>query len=422
MTENILRENITNGINFTSVIDERFKTNRISANIIVPLTLENASSNSLLLFLLRKSYKDCPDFTQFNKKMSELYGSFIDFDVRKIGDNQVLNLSVTYIDDKYALDNENLTKELTDILCNIILNPALDNGKFKESEIELEKNSLINTIESELNDKRTYALNRLENIMFDGESYGLNKYGTCENVANVTNQSLLLEYDTLIKSAQFEILFVGCGNFNISKQIITEKFSNITRENVYKINNEISEKVLDVKNVTEKMNVAQSKLVMGFRFNNNINLDAARVMVALFGGSPSSKLFLNVREKLSLCYYCAARFDRIKNVMIVDSGVENQNVDKAKDEILHQLDLIKQGEFTSQELEFAKLSLSNSFNTVNDSVTSIEVWYLGQIFNNTNKSPQETSKKIFEITTDQVISVAKNISLDTVYLLTSEEK
>lgn len=420
---NCRRTRIGDGIWFNSVVDGRYKTNRISVSLILPLERETASVNALIPGVLRKGTKSCPDFTEFSKKLAMFYGMRVGYGVTAVGDCQVMTLSADVIDDSYALNAEPLLKEAGRILAEVVLEPVMEEGAFRETDIELEKQSLIDLIESEINEKRYYALNRAMSVLCAGEPAGVNKYGYIEDVKKISPRSAAEAYAGLLETARIEVMFVGCGDPNQAKQILEQAFSGIKR-NPRRFDVFTVKKEAVLKEETDRMNVAQSKLVLGFRTAvrpDDEAIDAVRLMLALYGGTPSSKLFLNVREKMSLCYYCAARPNVSKGLAFVDCGVEHQNIEKAKAEILRQLDCIRNGEFTEEELQHAKLSMVNSFRSVGDSAGAVEGWYLSQVLYGTQNSPEAEAEKIAGISRDAVIQAAVNMKLDTVYLLTAED-
>ena len=287
----------------------------------------------------------------------------------------------------------------------------------------MEKQSLIDFIESEINETRQYALNRAMSVLCADEPAGVNKYGYIEDVKKITPASATEAYHTLIKTARVEIMFVGCGNPAEAVEIFRNAFAKTERTPAVFSPFAIT-RLTTLKEETDRMNVAQSKLVLGFCTDtapDDNSLDTMRLMLALYGGTPSSKLFLNVREKLSLCYYCAARPNVSKGIAFVDCGVEHANIEKAKEEILHQLDCIKKGEFTDEELDHAKLSMINSFRSVGDSPAAVESWYLAQVLYNTTRSPEMEAERISAVTRNEIIEAAKKMKLAAVYLLTGED-
>ncbi|MDY3988225.1 MAG: insulinase family protein [Massilioclostridium sp.] len=417
------REKIAEGVYFNSIIDKRFKTNRISVNLFLKLDKETATAYAVLPFLLRKGCATCPDFTELNKKLMGLYGAFLGADVRKIGDSQVLNLSISCLDDAYALEQEPLTQQASSILADILLKPAFVEGKFKEDDLKVEKQNLTDLIQSEINDKRSYAIGRLTELMCADEPYGINKYGSIEQAEKLDAEAVTAAYQKMLQTADIQIMYVGSGDHRIALNAFREAFAGVSRENVYQPDTTAGNEVGEVREHTDTFQVAQSKLVLGFRTGSTPQDDhGMRLMTALFGGTPFSKLFLNVRERLSLCYYCAARLDRIKGIVLVDCGVETENIEKAREEILAQLTSLQNGEFTDEELENTKLSLINSMKTVGDSPSYVEVWYLSQICYNTQNTPQNEIDLENKVTRDEVIAAAKQVKLDTVYVLTGKQE
>ncbi len=406
---------------FNSIIDKRYKTNRISVSLVLPLQKQTASLHALIPSLLRKGTRSCPDFTEFNKRLSMLYGAYLGYGVSAIGDCQVMTLSASVIDDAYSLEGEPLLQQISLLLADTLLDPALENGVFRTEDVRLEKQSLIDLIESEINEKRHYALNRAIEILCAGEPAGISKHGYVEDVEAITPESVTAAYRKLIETARIEIIFVGCGDPTSAAESFRAAFQAVKRTPVSFDTLSIKATVDTIKEETDRMSVNQSKLVLGFRTGTaptDERLNALRLMIALYGGTPSSKLFLNVREKLSLCYYCAARPNVSKGIAFVDCGVEHDNIEKAKNEILHQLDQLRAGAFTDEDLRFARLSMVNSFRSAGDSAASIEGWYLSQLLYGTERSPEMEAEAINAVSREDVIAAAKQMRLDTIYLLT----
>lgn len=426
MGNRLNREKIAQNVYFSSVTDSRYKTNRISVNLMLPLRKETATANALLSSMLRKSGAEYENFMTISKKLSDLYGAYLDSDVLKIGENQGLSLYITAIDDRYALNHEPLTTECARLLCSLLLKPNIKNGAFNEKELEVEKQVLIDEIESEINEKRSYAVMQCSKSMCEGERFAIPRYGYKDDVPSITAESLVKTYQDAVSSALVEVFFTGCGSPDAAKKIFVDAFQEISRGEDYRLSTEVIREVKQVKEVTEQLDVAQSKLVLGFRAGSDISDNdknlAALLMVAIYGSTPSSKLFLNVREKLSLCYYCAARYDRYKGILMVDCGIEAGNMRKAKNEILKQLEEMQNGNITADELHHALLAIKNGYRAVFDSTKSVETYYLGQIFSGTTYDPEEVLAQLEGITFEAVQNAAQRIKLDTVYFLTGEKQ
>lgn len=415
----LISEKLFDNIRFHTVREERFKTFRLSACFYVPLSADTGSSYALLTRILLRTCEKYPDFTALSKKLSALYGATLSADVFKAGDRLGLLFSVSGLDDRYALENESVSRELSELLCEIIFCPKLTDGLFDESELVHAKRELIDMIDSEFNDKRIYALQRATAVMCAGEPFAAPRLGTKEQVQAITAKELYAAWQQLISTARVEIFYVGESAPDQAKDTFRQFFSQINRENV-SLSNTIVRKADTVKNESEEMELSQSKMILGFRTDcaePDGDVTACRLMTAVLGGTAHSKLFNNVREKLSLCYYCAARYNRTKGILTVDSGVETDNIEKAKEAILKEIEDMKNGVITDFEIESAKMSVINSFHEMNDSAASIEGWYLSQTFDKEMLSVAALSEKISAVTKDDIIRAAKKLTLDTVYVL-----
>ncbi len=416
----IEQRSVCDGVNFRSIKDTKFKTVRMSVNFMLPIQKSTAASNALLPFLLSRASREYPDFTKLGERLAELYGASINADVQKLGDVQLLSLSASGIADRYSLSGESISTELSKLLCSIIFDPPFEKGLFPQDGFDQEKRQTLELIDSEYNDKRTYAKQRCEEIMCAGEPYGINRYGSKDAINNLKREELSDAWQYLIKNAKIEIMVLGDCDPTLVFEGFYNAFKNLNKTSTVACPTKNIKKADKVKDIVEKMDVAQSKLVLGFRTSAAIpdaEVEAVKLMIALFGGTPSSKLFLNVREKLSLCYYCSAQYNSMKGMMLVQSGVETKNVDRAKQEILFQLDEIRKGNFNEDEVNAAKLSICNSYRSVSDSLGSLEVWYLSQTFANQIKRPEEAAAIINAVTRQEIIDAANHVTLDTVYRL-----
>ena len=279
-----------------------FKTMKISVNIVVPLSIETASENALVGGLLVRSCKKYPDFTVLSKKLSSLYGADLTSSLSKLGESQVLKISVSGLDDRYSLDDVSIAKELSELLCSVIFEPNVKDNAFIESELEQERRQLLDVIDSEFNEKRIYAMEQLIKHMCKDEVFGTKRYGTAEKIKAATAESLYRAWQNLLKTAKFEILYIGDSPADKAKEVFTKAFANIER-NVAASSTDVVKNVSEEKHITEEMELSQSKLVMGFRTQISAGDDEAvaeRLICAVLGGTASSKLFNKVRAKQSL--------------------------------------------------------------------------------------------------------------------------
>ncbi len=420
MAINYGREMIGNGIYYNSIINKRQKTNTIIIHLITKLEAENASKNAIIPYLLASSSKLYPTITALNKKLSELYGSAFKGAVSKMGDSQTLSLMAGCINNRYTFDGEKITEELVQLMADALVNPNVDDNGFSKKDFELKKQELIDDIDAEINEKRSYAFKRANLNIFCNEPASLSVKGDREHAEMLTAELCYNQYKELLKTAQIEIIFIGAEESETCKSILTDTFNKLDRN--YAGNNTSEKSALKDKvcRVIEKHDVAQSKMVMAFKTDYD-NLVAMKLMNAIFGATPISKLFENVREKLSLCYYCSSGINDKKGVVYVDSGVEHINTQKAEAEIINQLNAMCNGDFTDDEMENARKALINSWKGVSDGARSIADWYFNQAYLGTANSPEDQIEKLMKVSREEIIEAAKSLKLDTVYILSGKE-
>ena len=414
------REKLGNGIHYTSLINERQKTNTIIIHLVTELSEKNASLNAIIPYVLASSSKNYPTLTALNKKLAELYGAVIKGSVSKIGDSQTLSLMAGCINNRYTFDGEKITEEMIKVLADCLINPNIENGGFAEKDFRLKKQELIDDIEAEINEKRSYAFKRANLNIYKDEPAAISVKGDKSYAEKITASDAYNQYKNLLKTAQIEIIFVGAEESASCKEILTQAFASIDRAYAGDNTSEKSKIKDELCRVTEAHDVAQSKMVMAFKTDYD-NTVAMRLMNAVFGATPISKLFMNVREKLSLCYYCSSGFNDKKGVLYVDSGVEHANTGKAEAEILNQLSAMCSGDFTDEEIENARKAIINSWKGVSDGARSIAEWYFNQSYSGKAYSPEEQIEKLMKVTREDIIEAAKSLKLDTVYVLSGKE-
>ena len=400
---------LSDGAEGLFIKNERFNTTSVSFNFYLPLSADTAAEYALLPFMLTTCGAEYPDFSVLNFKLSRLYGARLDASAEKLGDYQLLRMRISVINDNYTFESESLLSRATDMLLSLIFEPKAENGAFCEEDLSREKRKAIEHIKGEISEKRIYAKNRLIGEMYKGEAYGVPKCGTVEDVQKITGETLYKAWEKMLKKAFIRVQIIGASLPPRFFEGIAERLAGIDRAEI-----------------TERMAVKQGKLVMGFSSDmcgdDDVSLPLM-VMTDIFGGGPYSKLFSNVREKMSLCYYCSAAAVRQKGLITVDSGVEAENADKAQTEILNQLDAVKKGEFTDFEYEASIKSLRDSLNSYNDSQVLLDTWYALKAGNATLYSPEEIGAEISHITREDIVNAAKGVKLHTVYkLLPKEEK
>ena len=411
------------GLRVLSMADDRFKTARVTAALLLPLREETASAYAVLPFLLRRGCAAYPDFTALKRRLNQLYGARITADVARVGESQALVLTAVSLDSRFALQGEDVAAQCASLLCSMLFEPALENGLFRADDVEQEKRCLLELIQSEINEKRWYARHQCERLLCEGEPYAVNRYGTPEGAEALTPASVTAAWKEALRTARVQLMVQGSGDAAAVADAFRRGFAAVpgrepmTPELLTRFEAQAAPRTR-----TDRLAVNQSKLVLGFRTTETEgagDVAAMRLMNALWGGTPHSLLFQNVREKKSLCYYCASSYDRQKGVLLVDSGVEEDKAAEAREEILRQLEAVRQGRFTPEELESARLSVVNQLRTVGDLQQTLAAWYLGQAAQETLTTPEEAAAAVEQVDKARVCAAAETVAFQCVYMLAS---
>lgn len=410
---------IANGVKLLCVNSNKFKTNCIKVDFYLPIG-EHLAAQNVLTSLMGHTSAKYDTFTSFNAKVESLYGADFETGIATIGERVRIRFSVEIPDDRFSLDGNSIAEETIDFLVDIIKNPHCENGEFDKTATEREVRFTLENIEAEKNDKRSYAVSRLRQLMCQGEPYGIDREKLEEDVRNLDGKKLYDAYADMLKSST--VVITACGGLNeeMLKTKFAEFVSSIPERNPQKIETVFIKNAEKIRYFKDEIDVNQAKLVIGLRSgmeNENDDYFAFRVMTDIFGGGPYSRLFLNVREKMSLCYYCGARLLREKGIIFIQSGIEEENYEKALNEIFNQIDVMKKGEFTQEDFESSIKALSDAFKGVEDSPVAVCTFYSSQVFDDELVSGQEYAERISAVTREQVTECAKRVSIDSVYLL-----
>ena len=410
---------IADGVKLNYIESDKFKTNYFSFNFISKLSSEDASYNSLIPLILMRGCKSYPSQAEINKRLQYLYSGEIGARNDKFGEYQIFGLRANMLDNRYCQGTD-VTKDTIDLVCDMIFEPYLVDGAFDEGYTKGEKINLVDIVQSEINNKTKHSMKRLMEEMCKNEVFGLSKYGTVEKINKITSKSLYEAYKATLKSCPIEIYFVGKCDLKSLENSLKLRFEGLDRR-VKSIETEKTvERADSVKQVVDEENVKQGKLCLGFRTGykpeeNKYYL--LQLFNEVFGGSPTSKLFMNVREKMSLCYFCRSIVNQRNGVMIVASGIEFDNKAIAEKAILEQLNAIKEGNITEEEFESARKSIRNGYLQIYDSADSMEVWTFFRSLCGSYVTPMSECEKVEKATVEDIKDVAKKMTLDTVYFL-----
>lgn len=413
---------IKKGIKLHTIKTEKFKTNLIAVMLTTKLDRKNITKNALIPAVLRRGTKFMQTQEEINKKMEDMYGASFDCGLDKTGDNQILKFYMETVNNEFLpQDAENMIKSSIEKIFEIIFNPYLENGVFKKEYVEQEKENIKQIIDGKIDSKARYALDRCIEEMYKNEPFGLYKFGYVEDLKDINEKNLYEYYLELIKTCKIDIYISG---------IVDENIHNIIKqnENIEKLQErkpdfkefELTKKENEeAKEIQESMEITQGKLIIGLDVNI-LDKDARyKIMIynSLLGGSANSKLFQNVREKASLAYTASSSYYRFKNNIFINCGIDIPNYQKALEIIKKQIEHMKNGDFTDEEIENAKNGIIASIKTIDDEQDTEITYYFGQELSGTKTSLEEYIENIQKINKADVLEVAKQISINTIYFL-----
>ena len=415
------RIQLLDNVFLTCVPADKFKTDFLSAQFITPLRAETAGYNALLPAVLQRGTQRYPDMQQLSAALDGLYGATVEHSVRKRGENQLWGFVATCVDDAFLPDGSRLLEPLAGILGELICQPVLEGGVLVPAYVSSERANLVDTIRAAINEKRAFASRRLLEEMCRGEAYGLSHIGEEASVRSIDPDSLTAHYRAAIANTRLELYYCGRAEQARVADAFRAAFQDLPRGAVAPLAAAQPHPARGTPQVVrEQMDVSQGKLCVGYSVDTD-DKDAVVMMNTMFGATSNSKLFLNVREKLSLCYYASSAYHRSKNLITVASGIEFQNYQKALDEIGAQLSAMACGDWEPWELAGARSCLANGHRSIFDSAGQLEDFYMGQIATGQDSDPQELLEAALAVTPERIQAAARAVKLDTIYFLTGKE-
>lgn len=421
---NYNKTKIKEGITIHNIKTNKFKTNLYAVFIAMPLDRETVTKNALLTAVLRRGTNNIQSQDQISKKLEEMYGASFDCGIEKTGDNHIMKFYLEALNEKFLPTKEELTKQCIDLLFDIIFNPLIENNGFKSEYVESEKKNLKQIIESKIDDKRRYSLERCVEEMFKNEPYGLYRYGYVEDLKSITPESLYQYYNQMINECKIDIFASGEIEQEEINNIITsnKEIAKLKERNAKYVpyKEQVTPKhIKDVNVVEEHKQVGQGNLVIGLSVNSNT--ENARYITsvynAILGGGANSKLFQNVREKESLAYTAGSTYRRQKDAIFIRCGIEIANYEKALKTIEKQIEDIKNGEFTDEDVNNSKELIISSIRSISAEQDTEITYYYGQELSEKFVSVDEYLEKINNVKKEDIKEVAKDIEVNTVYFL-----
>lgn len=425
--ETAIRKEILPQVNLTSIKTDKFKTGCISVTLRLQLERDSAAKNALLPSVLLRGCARYPDMESLSAAMDELYGARIEPFVRKKGEVQCVGLYADFADDAFVPKGEKLLEKVTDLIGQILLFPATKAGLLNSDYVKSERENLSDKIKARINDKQLYAATRLNELMCEGEAYSVDSLGNADEALRITPQTLTKHYRHILETSAIEVFYCGSADRKRVETALLVALEALprTQNSIVSACTDVKTQIGDVRYFKDSLDVTQGKLALGFRLGEVMLKPAlAPIMVfnAVYGGSVTSKLFSNVREKLSLCYYASSRIERHKGLLLVYSGIEFDKYDDARSEILHQMELCRQGQISADELLNAKKSVITDLNSLMDDQTQLENYYLGQALDSTLCAPDQLASLVSEVSAEDVEAVASSVRLDSVYFLENSER
>ena len=418
----VFRREIAPGVRLTCVPSEKFKAGVFTVNLVTGLHKNTAALNAALPRILRRGTSDSPDMEAIAARLDLLYGAKIEPIAYKLGERQLAGFISVFADDAFIPEKDVLERVIS-FVGEMLLSPATAGGRLRAEYVEGERDKLIDEIRSVVNDKRRYADMRLVERMCEGEAYAVPSLGTESEAAKISVFTATRQYRELVSSAELELFYCGSAPGERVERAVNEAFSALPRMKLSPLPETkifTEPKSPEVRLFTETLDVVQGKLSIGCRLGDAMNAPdyaALAVMNGIFGGCVTSKLFKNVREKMSLCYYASSRIDRHKGVMIISSGIDAANYEKAVDAISCQLDAVKNGDFTEDELESVKRELINAYKSSDDSIYALAGWYTDYAQLGADYTPDDMAALVSLVTKDDVIKAAAGIRTDAIYFL-----
>lgn len=413
---------IKEGIRLHKIKTNKYKTNLMSVFLTSKLSRDDITKKALILTVLRRGTNNLKTQEEISKKLEELYGASFDCGIDKLGDKHVLKFYVESLNEQYLYQKEDILSQSLNILFDIVFNPLLENGAFKQEYIDEEKQNLRIIIEGQKDNKAAYATQRCIEEMYKEKPYGLYKYGYVEDLEKIDSKNLYETYLNLIKNCKIDIFVSGDFDEKTLEEKVksNQQISKLEPRKVEYLDEESESSNTQEENVVrENMQISQGKLNIGLDVLSD-NKSAVSVYNAILGGGANSKLFQNVREKASLAYSAGSIYIKPKSKIIIKTGIEHKNYEKALQIIKEQIDDMKNGKFSDEDIQHAKELIIASFKAMQDEQDSEISFYFGREIQKESKDIDKQIKEVSEVTKQNIVDVANKIKINTIFFLTRE--
>ena len=423
----ITRDELLPGVYLNHIRTDKFKIASMSLTLLTQLRQETAAMNALIPAVLCRGSARYNDMEKLSRRLDELYGASVSPSARRIGEIQCIGLTATFPEAAFLPAGENVTQNVISLLCEMLLDPATRGGLLLQEYVNSEREKLAEVIRSRINNKGSYSMMRCLQEMCCFEDYACGRFGRLEECEEIRYRKLTKQYREVLSTAPVEIFYCGRETREEIRARLRDALCTMPRGELrFDIGTDVRMNTVEeqARKVTEEMDISQARLVLGFRLGEIMeepDKPALSVFNALYGSGVTSRLFTNVRERMQLCYSVTSIIDAHKGIMLAAAGIDGQTAEQAKDEILHQLDEIRDGSITGEELEIAKAGVLSDLAAMLDNPGVLESFCMGNLIDGFDVTPEEYASLVREVTREDVIAIAKSIVLDMVYLLKGGE-
>ena len=421
------RSELMPGVWLSHLQSDKFKTACMSVTLLTQLKRETAAMNALIPYVLRRGTTRYGDMEALSARMDELYGTAVEPVVRRIGEIQCLGFYASIPEGEFLPGGTDLLRDAAQLMGELLLSPATRGGLLLPAYVESEKEKMLETIRSRINEKRGYSVFRCIEEMCCCEDFSVSRLGGESECEAIYYRKLTKQYRQLLQSCPVELFYCGRADERQVADALRGALMTLPRGEIdYEIGTDVRMNALEEQPrfVTERLDVNQGKLVIGFRLGECMeepDIPALHVFNSVYGSGTNSKLFMNVREKLQLCYYASSLVDLHKGLLLVASGIEFDKLDAARDEIFAQLEAMGRGEISDEELSAAKSGIASDLRALPDSQGDLEGFYLSQALDGLDYGPLELAELVEDVTKEQVAEIARSVECDLIYFLTGKE-
>lgn len=419
----ITRTELMPGVWLNHLRSDKFKTACMSLTLLTQLKRDSASMNALIPYVLRRGTTRYGDMEALSARLEELYGAAVEPVVRRIGEIQCVGFYASLPEREYLPGGQDVLRDTAELMGELLLSPATRGGLLLPQYVDSERDKMLDTIRSRINEKRGYSLFRCIEEMCCCEDFAVGRLGGETECQAIHYQKLTKHYRALLQTCPLEIFYCGRAGEDEVASATRDALSALPRGGIdYDLGTDVRMNALEEapRYVEEELPVSQGKLVIGFRLGECMedpDIAALHVFNSVYGSGTSSKLFMNVRERLSLCYYASSIIDIHKGIMLVASGIEFEKFGAARDEILAQLEAMKRGEITEAELNAAKAGVASDLRSLMDSQGELEGFYLAQALDGADYGPMELAELAESVTKEDVVAIANSVECDLIYFL-----